>query len=98
MKNVDTDKIIGTGLVVALLVNIIAPAFGVAASAELSSNIVACLAGYMGRSLLEKFKHGDIQNDGPQNKSSQRSPVDEQTDRSNLINLTAVKVPERKFE
>ena len=57
----DTDKIIGFGLVAALLVIVsgnIAITFmtGAAPSTELPGNIVTGLAGYMGRSLLEKRK------------------------------------------
>ena len=57
----DTDKIIGTGLIVALLVKIggdiaVTLIAGSPPNSDLATNIVACLAGYMGRSLAEKLK------------------------------------------
>ena len=61
----DTDKIIGTGLIAALLVKIIGDFVimlitGSAPNSDLATNIVACLAGYMGRSLAEKLKKGSL--------------------------------------
>ena len=63
----DTDKIIGAGLVAALLVIVIgniAITFmtGATPSTELPGNIVTGLAGYMGRSLLEKKKNDRLKN------------------------------------
>ena len=71
MKNFDTDKIIGAGLVFALIfyiavVGIIAFCKGTVLPLDIASNIVASLAGYMGRSLLEKLK--EVQNDSPKSK------------------------------
>ena len=56
-----TDKIIGAGLILALIFivigNISVALFtGVYPPTDLPMNIVTGLAGYMGRSLLEKFK------------------------------------------
>lgn len=61
MKDWHTDKIIGAGLVLALLIlimgNIIfAMKTGKFPTTDLPMNIVTGLAGYMGRSLLEKQK------------------------------------------
>ena len=69
-NNCDVDKIIGTGLIVALLVKIIGDfavmiLIGSTPNSDLATNIVACLAGYMGRSLAEKLKKGDFRNDNP---------------------------------
>lgn len=66
----DVDKIIGTGLIVALLVKILGDFTvmlftGSMPNSDLATNIVACLAGYMGRSLAEKLKKGDFNNDNP---------------------------------
>lgn len=63
--NWDTDKIIGTGLIAALLVKIIGDFIimlitGSVPNSDLATNIVACLAGYMGRSLAEKLKKGSL--------------------------------------
>ena len=61
MKDWNTDKIIGAGLVLALLILIIgniifAMYTGKFPTTDLPMNIVTGLAGYMGRSLLEKQK------------------------------------------
>ena len=61
LKNWNTDKIIGTGLIVALIILIcgntaITLATGIYPTSDLPMNIVTGLAGYMGRSLLEKNK------------------------------------------
>ena len=70
MINWDTDKIIGTGLIAALLVKILGDFIimlitGSVPNSDLATNIVACLAGYMGRSLAEKLKKGDFHDDRP---------------------------------
>ena len=61
MKNWNTDKIIGAGLILALLIKIVGDIFitvinGTPPPSDLPMNIVTGLAGYMGRSLLEKSK------------------------------------------
>lgn len=61
MRNRSTDKIIGTGLILALLIKIVGDIVitvinGTAPPSDLPMNIVTGLAGYMGRSLLEKSK------------------------------------------
>ena len=61
MRNWNTDKIIGTGLILALLLKIcgdiaISLINGTSPPSDLPMNIVTGLAGYMGRSLLEKSK------------------------------------------
>ncbi len=61
MKNWNTDKIIGAGLILVLLIlvigNIIITLYtGKFPTTDLPMNIVTGLAGYMGRSLLEKQK------------------------------------------
>ena len=61
MKDWNTDKIIGAGLILALLFlivgNIIITLYtGKFPTSDLPMNIVTGLAGYMGRSLLEKQK------------------------------------------
>ncbi len=68
MKDWNTDKIIGAGLVLALLIliigNIILAMYtGKFPTTDLPMNIVTGLAGYMGRSLLEKQKKDGEQND-----------------------------------
>ena len=64
MRNWHTDKIIGAGLIVALFLKIIgdiavALINGTSPPSDLPMNIVTGLAGYMGRSLLEKNKDVD---------------------------------------
>ena len=64
MKNWNTDKIIGAGLILVLLIlvigNIIITLYtGKFPTTDLPMNIVTGLAGYMGRSLLEKQKKED---------------------------------------
>ncbi|MBQ7630957.1 MAG: hypothetical protein IJS81_12230 [Selenomonadaceae bacterium] len=64
MRNWNTDKIIGAGLIVALFLKIIgdiavALINGTSPPSDLPMNIVTGLAGYMGRSLLEKNKDVD---------------------------------------
>ena len=61
MNNWNTDKIIGAGLIAALFLYIVG-FFGVIiyngtiTPLDVASNIITGLAGYMGRSLLEKRK------------------------------------------
>ena len=60
-KTWNTDKIIGAGLILALLLLIIGNFIvifvtGLFPHSDLPMNIVTGLAGYMGRSLLEKNK------------------------------------------
>ena len=62
MKNWDTDKIIGAGLIVALIfyfttVLIIAIVRGEIMPLEVASNIITGLIGYMGKTLFDKMKH-----------------------------------------
>ena len=61
MRDWDTDKIIGAGLIAALIfylsvVGVIAFFNGVVLPLDVAGNIVTGLAGYMGRSLAEKLK------------------------------------------
>ena len=63
LKDWSTDKIIGTGLIAALLILVVgyilfALCTGNFPTTDLPMNIVTGLVGYMGRSLLEK-KPGD---------------------------------------
>ena len=66
MKDWNTDKIIGAGLILVLLIlvvgNITITLYtGKFPTSDLPMNIVTGLAGYMGRSLLEKQKKdGDL--------------------------------------
>lgn len=82
MKDVDTDKIIGAGLIAALLLKIfgdmiiILLGFDVPAG-DLATNIVACLAGYMGRSLLEKIRHGGYSDDGLQSRKTDTNSTEQ---------------------
>lgn len=67
LKNWDTDKLLGMGLILALLTKIIGDIAitlvnGAPTPSDLPTNIVACLAGYMGRSLAEKLRK-DERND-----------------------------------
>jgi len=62
LKNWNTDKIIGAGLIVALILLIVGNMVitlwtGNFPTSDLPMNIVTGLAGYMGRSLLEKQKN-----------------------------------------
>ena len=62
MKDWNTDKIIGAGLIVALILLIVGNMVitlwtGNFPTSDLPMNIVTGLAGYMGRSLLEKQKN-----------------------------------------
>lgn len=61
MKEWNTDKIIGAGLIISLLAititdTIISILSGTIPSRELAGNIVSGLIGYMGRSLIDKKK------------------------------------------
>lgn len=72
MKNWNTDKIIGAGLILALLIKIVGDIAitvinGTAPPSDLPMNIVTGLAGYMGRSLLEKSKLLDDKKDNAAN-------------------------------
>lgn len=67
MDNWHTDKIIGAGLIVALLFLVIGNIFitlytGKIPTSDLPMNIVTGLVGYMGRSLLEKHKTDSEEN------------------------------------
>lgn len=60
----NTDKIIGAGLIIALILLVIGNVVvglitGLYPPTDLPMNIVTGLAGYMGRSLLEKKKGDD---------------------------------------
>ena len=62
MKDWDTDKIIGAGLIVALIfyfttVLIIAIVRGEIMPLEVAINIITGLIGYMGKTLFDKMKH-----------------------------------------
>lgn len=62
MKDWDTDKIIGTGLIVALLfyflaIILIAIIKDTILPLDVAGNIVTGLAGYMGRTLLRRNEH-----------------------------------------
>ena len=64
MNSWNTDKIIGAGLIAALFLYIIGfysviVINGTITPLDIASNIVTGLAGYMGRSLLEKNKPND---------------------------------------
>ena len=110
MKNIDTDKIIGAGLIAALLLKIIGDVvivlFGFTVPAgDLATNIVACLAGYMGRSLLEKIRHGGIyyepernQNQPERIQNPKRESPDRRDVRTNYYYTETITVPERKPE
>ena len=68
MNRWNTDKIIGAGLIVALLLTItgdtvVAIINGNSPPSDLPMNIVTGLAGYMGRSLLEKQKYDKKEDD-----------------------------------
>ena len=61
LKNWNTDKIVGAGLILALILSIIAWLIvsiftGNVVALDFQTNLVTGLAGYMGRSLLEKNK------------------------------------------
>ena len=64
MKNWDTDKIIGAGLIIALLfyfvvVLLIALFNRELLPLEVASNIITGLIGYMGKTLVDKFRQHD---------------------------------------
>ena len=72
IANWHTDKIIGLGLIIALLLKIcgdiaISITTGTAPSSDLPMNIVTGLVGYMGRSLVEKARKIDEEEEGSQN-------------------------------
>ena len=72
IANWHTDKIIGLGLIVALLLKIcgdiaISITTGTAPPSDLPMNIVTGLVGYMGRSLVEKARKIDEEEEGSQN-------------------------------
>ena len=65
LKNWNTDKIVGAGLILALILSLIAWLIvaiftGVVPALDFQTNIVTGLAGYMGRSLLEKNRNEEI--------------------------------------
>lgn len=64
MSRWNTDKIIGAGLIVALIfyfvvITVVAVVNDTLLPLDVASNIVTGLAGYMGRSLLEKPRPND---------------------------------------
>lgn len=64
MQNLETDKIIGIGLITALVLkitgDIVVTLYGMnVPAADLATNIVSGLVGYMGRSLLDKMRQSD---------------------------------------
>lgn len=64
MSRWNTDKIIGAGLIVALIfyfvvITVVAVVKDTLLPLDVASNIVTGLAGYMGRSLLEKPRPND---------------------------------------
>ena len=68
MKDWDTDRIIGAGMIFALwlyilIVCVVEIVCGKTLPLDPASNIIACLAGYMGRSLAEKLKPQKEQED-----------------------------------
>ena len=72
MNNWNTDKIIGAGLIVALFLYIVGfyaaiIIINTVVPLDPVSNIVTGLAGYMGRSLLEKKKDDNIKKEVDQN-------------------------------
>ena len=74
MKDWDTDKIIGAGLIVALIfyfivVLTIAIVRGQIMPLEVASNIITGLIGYMGKTLLDKVKQAPDKNQNPDFKS-----------------------------
>lgn len=67
MRDWDTDKIIGAGLIIALIfyfttVLIIAIVRGEIMPLEVASNIITGLIGYMGKTLFDKMKHAPDDN------------------------------------
>lgn len=67
MSNWDTDKIIGAGLIIALLfyfvvVLLIALFNRELLPMEVASNIITGLIGYMGKTLVDKFKQYEKDN------------------------------------
>lgn len=65
MKNWDTDKLIGLGLLAALLLKIagdtVITLYGLSVPAgDLAANIVSGLVGYMGKSLIDQFHKNDL--------------------------------------
>lgn len=70
MKNWNTDKIIGVGLIMALFLYIIGfyttiLIAGTVTPLDVASNIVTGICGYMGRSLLEKNKGNEKDDNKP---------------------------------
>ena len=65
MRNWDTDKLIGLGLLAALLLKIagdtVITLYGLNVPAgDLAANIVSGLVGYMGKSLIDQFHKNDF--------------------------------------
>lgn len=50
---ITTDMIVGTGLILALLLAISLPIFGVAGNPELCTTLASGLVGYIGRAVVE---------------------------------------------
>lgn len=68
MTTLDTDKILGTGLIIALNLFLLGEFIIVVAGykplpMEIAGTIVTGLVGYMGRSLVEKLKNKTSGND-----------------------------------
>ncbi len=68
LKNWNTDKIVGAGLILALILSlafwaIVALFTGTVTALDFQTNLVTGLAGYMGRSLLEKQRKDDDKSD-----------------------------------
>lgn len=92
MSNWNTDKIIGTGLIFALIVYIIGFFVinffvGISPPLDVASNIVTGLAGYMGRSLLEKRKDDkEAEKDGKSQHQGNESSTAERSDAGSAPN------------
>ena len=72
MKNWSTDKIIGSGLILALYISIIALIIitiflGKMPGTDLPMAIVTGLAGYMGRNSISHIKEDEVKNNGKGN-------------------------------
>lgn len=64
MRNWNTDKIVGAGLILALIFSllgwlVISVVTGKIPALDFQTNLVTGLAGYMGRSLLERKTDGE---------------------------------------
>lgn len=62
MNNLSTDKIVGVGLVIALIISILVSAVTGIDGEKLQTTLASGLVGFIGRASIEKLSHGGENN------------------------------------